>query len=93
MALQASSLFGTRLVAAPAVSARTSSGPKQVTTCMAKKKGIRVVVTIECTEARKEGGTPSRYTTEKNRKNTPDKLELVKYNKFLRRRTLHKEIK
>jgi hypothetical protein len=28
-----------------------------------------------------------------NRKNTPDKLEMMKYNKFLRRRTLHKEIK
>jgi large subunit ribosomal protein L33 len=28
-----------------------------------------------------------------NRKNTPDKLELLKYNKFLRRHTLHREIK
>jgi hypothetical protein len=65
MAMTASSMFGTRLVVAPAVSARTSTGPKEVTTCMAKKKGIRVIITIECQEARKEGGTPSRYTTEK----------------------------
>ncbi|MEC9390477.1 MAG: 50S ribosomal protein L33, partial [Myxococcota bacterium] len=29
----------------------------------------------------------------KNKKNTPSKLELMKYNKFLRRHTLHREIK
>lgn len=38
--------------------------PRQVT-CMAKKKGIRVVVTLECTEARALGKPPSRYTTQK----------------------------
>jgi len=27
--------------------------------------GIRCIVTLECTEARAEGGTPSRYTTQK----------------------------
>eukprot|EP00238_Polyblepharides_amylifera_P015644 CAMPEP_0196575092 /NCGR_PEP_ID=MMETSP1081-20130531/4659_1 /TAXON_ID=36882 /ORGANISM="Pyramimonas amylifera, Strain CCMP720" /LENGTH=94 /DNA_ID=CAMNT_0041893293 /DNA_START=50 /DNA_END=334 /DNA_ORIENTATION=- len=94
MAANACTFFGSRLsqsLVAPAKSC--ASGPKQVTTCMAKKKGIRVVITIECTEARKEGLTPSRYTTQKNRKNTPDKLEIMKYNKFLRRRTIHREIK
>ena len=35
--------------------------------CHNRKKGIRVIVTLECTEARKEGATPSRYTTEKVR--------------------------
>ena len=35
----------------------------------------------------------SRYTTRKNRKNTPDRLELMKYNPYLRKYTLHKEIK
>ena len=35
----------------------------------------------------------SRYTTMKNRRNTPDRLEIKKYNKYLRRMTLHKEIK
>ncbi|MBY0413268.1 MAG: 50S ribosomal protein L33, partial [Bdellovibrionales bacterium] len=48
---------------------------------------------LECTEARKEGKSPSRYTTTKNKKTTPDRLELKKYNPFLRRHTVHKEIK
>ena len=63
--------------------------------CMAKKsKNVRVVVTLECTE-QKESGVPgmSRYTTMKNRRNSPDRLEIKKYNKYLRRHTLHKEIK
>lgn len=62
---------------------------------MAKKKKTeaRVIITLECTEARKEGKTPSRYTTMKNKRNTPDRLELVKYNPFLRRRTKHKEVR
>ena len=62
---------------------------------MAKKaKGARQIVTLECTE-QKESGVPgmSRYTSYKNKKNTPAKLELMKYNKFLRRHTLHREIK
>jgi len=64
---------------------------------MAKKKGgkkskeARIVVTLECTEARAEGAT--RYTTTKNRRNTTARLELRKYNPYLRRYTLHKEIK
>lgn len=57
------------------------------------KKGPRVIVTLECTEARKEGLTPSRYTTLKNKKNTSERLELMKYNPFLRKHTLHKEVK
>ncbi|HLW57775.1 MAG TPA: 50S ribosomal protein L33 [Bacteriovoracaceae bacterium] len=56
-------------------------------------KGPRVIVTLECTEARKEGASPSRYTTTKNKKTTPERLELKKYNPHLRRHTLHKEIK
>lgn len=62
---------------------------------MAKKKGIgRMVVTLECTE-QKDSGVPgmSRYTTQKNKKNTPGRLELKKYNRFLKRHTLHREIK
>ncbi len=57
------------------------------------KKGPRNVITLECTEARKEGGSPSRYTTTKNKKTTPERVELNKYNPFLRRVTLHKEVK
>ncbi|MBF1589199.1 MAG: 50S ribosomal protein L33, partial [Prevotella sp.] len=49
---------------------------------MAKKaKGNRVQVILECTEMKNSGvaGT-SRYVTTKNRKNTPERLELMKYN-------------
>ncbi len=56
-------------------------------------KGPRVIVTLECTEARKENASPSRYTTTKNKKTTPERLEKMKYNQNLRRHTLHKEIK
>lgn len=56
-------------------------------------KGPRVIVTLECTEAKKEGASPSRYTTTKNKKTTPERLEKMKYNSNLRRHTLHKEIK
>jgi len=35
----------------------------------------------------------SRYVTMKNRKNTPERLELKKYNPVLRKVTVHKEIK
>ncbi len=53
----------------------------------------REIVTIECTEARKEGKPPSRYTTTRNKKTQTEKVELMKFNKFLRRHTLHREIK
>ncbi len=62
---------------------------------MAKKvKGNRIQVILECTE-QKESGVPgmSRYITTKNRKNTPERLELKKYNPYLKKYTLHKEIK
>ena len=62
---------------------------------MAKKsKGNRTQVILECTE-HKESGMPgtSRYITTKNRKNTPERMELRKYNPILRRVTLHREIK
>lgn len=53
----------------------------------------REIVIIECTEARKEGKAPSRYTTTRNKKTQPDKLEIKKFNPFLRRHTVHREIK
>jgi large subunit ribosomal protein L33 len=62
---------------------------------MAKKaKGNRQQIILECTE-QKESGVPgmSRYITTKNRKNTPDRLERKKYNPFLKKHTLHREIK
>jgi len=53
----------------------------------------REIITIECSEARKEGKSPSRYSASRNKKLKTEKLELKKYNPFLRRHTLHKEIK
>ncbi|RME94093.1 MAG: 50S ribosomal protein L33 [Verrucomicrobia bacterium] len=53
----------------------------------------RELVTIECTEARKEGKPPSRYITTRNKKTQTEKVEKMKYNRFLRRHTLHREIK
>ena len=62
------------------------------------KKGTRVVVTLECTEARtssepKRSNGISRYTTEKNKRNTTGRLELKKFNPHLNKMTIHKEIK
>ncbi len=58
------------------------------------KKGNRVQVILQCTE-HKATGVPgmSRYITTKNRKNTTTRLELKKYNPYLKKVTLHKEIK
>jgi len=42
------------------------------------KKGNRVQVILECTE---------------HKKNTPDRLERKKYNPYLKRVTVHREIK
>lgn len=55
-------------------------------------KNGRALVILECTEARKEGKPPSRYHTNKNKTTTPQKLQMKKYNKFLKRYTIHKEI-
>jgi large subunit ribosomal protein L33 len=62
---------------------------------MAKKaKGNRIQIILECTE-HKTSGMPgmSRYVSEKNRKNNPDRMEIKKYNPVLKKYTLHKEIK
>ncbi len=58
------------------------------------KKGNRVQVILECTEHKDSGlsGT-SRYITTKNKKNTPGRIEIKKFNPILKRMTVHKEIK
>ena len=61
---------------------------------MAKKtKGNRIQVILECTEHKETGmaGT-SRYITTKNRKNTPDRMEIKKFNPVLKKYTLHKVV-
>lgn len=61
---------------------------------MAKKRGNRIQVILECAEHKASGlpGT-SRYITVKNRQNTPERIELKKYNPIMRKYTIHKEIK
>jgi large subunit ribosomal protein L33 len=54
---------------------------------MAKKKGNRILIALECTET----GMRT-YVTQKNKMNTTEKLQLMKYNPKLRKHTLHKEI-
>jgi large subunit ribosomal protein L33 len=55
----------------------------------------REIITLECTEARGQGKPVSRYISTRNKKspNTPGRLEKKKYNPFLRRHTLHREVK
>jgi large subunit ribosomal protein L33 len=59
-----------------------------------KAKGNRIQVILECTEHKTSGqpGT-SRYITTKNRKNTPDRMDMRKYNPILQKVTIHREIK
>jgi large subunit ribosomal protein L33 len=58
------------------------------------KRGNRVQVILECTEHKESGlAGMSRYITTKNKKNTPERLELRKYNSVLKKYTVHKEIK
>jgi large subunit ribosomal protein L33 len=64
---------------------------------MASKKGVRIIITIECTDCRTNNAqrTPgvSRYTTSKNRRNTTARLELKKFCPHCNKHTVHKEIK
>ena len=49
---------------------------------------IRVKITLRCNECKQRN-----YNTMKNKKNTPDKLELNKYCPFCRKHTVHTETK
>ena len=58
------------------------------------KKGNRIQVILECTEQKNSViKGMSRYITTKNKKNTTERIELKKYNPFMKKVTLHKEIK
>lgn len=64
---------------------------------MAKNKGVRLVITLECTECRtnpnQRTNGVSRYSTMKNRRNTTARLELKKFCPHCNTHTIHKEIK
>ena len=54
---------------------------------------MREQIIFECTEARAEGKPQSRYFGTKNKKLQKDRIELKKFNPFLKRYTLHREKK
>jgi large subunit ribosomal protein L33 len=54
---------------------------------MASKKGNRIIIKLRSTES---GHT---YTTLKNRKNDPNRLELKRYDPLLRRHVVYRESK
>jgi ribosomal protein L33 len=49
---------------------------------------MRVQVILECTETKLR-----HYTTTKNKKTHPERLEMMKYNPVLKKHTLYKETK
>ena len=49
---------------------------------------MRVKVTLACTECKQRN-----YVSKKNKKNDPDRLEMMKHCKFCRKHTLHRETK
>jgi len=49
---------------------------------------MRDIITLACTECKRRN-----YTTTKNKKTTPDKLELKKFCSTCRKHTAHKETK
>ncbi|MBD47513.1 MAG: 50S ribosomal protein L33 [Dehalococcoidia bacterium] len=56
---------------------------------MAKKKGdVRMVITLQCTDCRERN-----YTSSKNRRNDPDRLELRKFCSRCRGSKIHREIR
>jgi large subunit ribosomal protein L33 len=70
--------------------------PREAAVCPARfnpPNPMQEQVTLECTEAKKEGKPASRYLTFRNKKTVTERIEKKKYNWFLRRHTMHKEIK
>ncbi|MCG3113492.1 MAG: 50S ribosomal protein L33 [Candidatus Manganitrophus sp.] len=49
---------------------------------------MRDIVTMACTDCKRRN-----YSTNKNKRNTPDRIELKKYCNSCRKHTAHKEVK
>jgi large subunit ribosomal protein L33 len=47
---------------------------------------MRQTITLECTECKRRN-----YSSDKNKKNDPDRIEIKKYCKWCRKHTAHKE--
>jgi large subunit ribosomal protein L33 len=52
------------------------------------KKDVRPVITLACSECKERN-----YTTEKNRRNDPNRIELKKFCPRCRKHTTHRETK
>jgi large subunit ribosomal protein L33 len=50
--------------------------------------GHRIIISLECQDCKRRN-----YSTKKNRRNSPEKLEIKKYCRFCRKHTAHKETK
>ena len=59
--------------------------------------GVRQKVILACTECKQRNACTEckqrNYNTMKNKRNNPDRIELMKYCKFCNKETLHKETK
>jgi large subunit ribosomal protein L33 len=49
---------------------------------------VFTIITLQCGDCKRRN-----YTTSKNKKNDPDRLELKKYCRWCRRHTAHRETK
>jgi len=55
---------------------------------MAKKKDNTEIITLQCEVCKRRN-----YTSVKNRKNTPDRIEIKKFCRFDKKHTQHKQTK
>ena len=55
---------------------------------MASKKDVRPTITLACSDCKERN-----YTTEKNRRNDPNRIEVKKFCPRCRKHTLHRETK
>ena len=62
------------------------SNSKRGITVASKSQDVRPKITLACSECKERN-----YITKKNRRNTPDRLELQKYCPRCRKSTLHRE--
>nr|YP_009315550.1 Ribosomal protein L33 [Liagora brachyclada]SCW24208.1 Ribosomal protein L33 [Liagora brachyclada] len=65
---------------------------------MGKSKGARITITLECecpnlSNPEKRSNGVFRYTSSKNRRNTPSRIELKKFCRQCNCHTIFKEIK
>ena len=53
-----------------------------------KSKDVRPVITLACSDCKERN-----YTTQKNRRNDPNRIELKKFCRRCRKHTVHRETK